>query len=167
MSLPEIQRLRPEEVRTPYHKLLVNSSDMTPTLEAFYGQPMAISVLSRERRDHAYFREVVLRPAEARLPVEYGVIHIHLDRLPAPAAARVLEERRPLGNILHRENVPHLSWPQAFFRVRSDSHISGLLGLREPVTLYGRRNVLLDGERRLLAEVIEVLAPVTNHPEVS
>ena len=25
--------------------------------------------------------------------------------------------------------------------------------------LYGRRNVLLDGSRRLLAEVIEVLAP--------
>ena len=29
-----------------------------------------------------------------------------------------------------------------------------------PGFLYGRRNVLLDGSRRLLAEVIEVLAPV-------
>jgi hypothetical protein len=31
--------------------------------------------------------------------------------------------------------------------------------MRHPGFLYGRRNVLLDGSRRLLAEVIEVLAP--------
>jgi hypothetical protein len=35
-----------------------------------------------------------------------------------------------------------------------------VLGLSEPSDLYGRRNVLLEGSRRLLAEVIEILAPV-------
>jgi hypothetical protein len=33
--------------------------------------------------------------------------------------------------------------------------------------LYGRRNVLLDGSRRLLAEVIEVLAPVAKQEMAS
>ena len=71
----------------------------------------------------------------------------------------MLQEQRPLGDILHGEAIPHLSWPQAFFRLKSDAHAGAALGLRHPGFLYGRRNVLLDGSRRLLAEVIEVLAP--------
>jgi hypothetical protein len=38
--------------------------------------------------------------------------------------------------------------------------MSSVLHLPQQNDLYGRRNVLLDGHRRLLAEVIEVLAPV-------
>jgi hypothetical protein len=38
--------------------------------------------------------------------------------------------------------------------------MSGVLRLRQPCALYGRHNILLDGSRRVLAEVIEVLAPV-------
>ena len=92
--------------------------------------------------------------------MEYGVIRIHLDRFPPAARRLVLQEQRPLGDILHGEAIPHLSWPQAFFRLKADATSGAALGLRRPGFLYGRRNVLLDGSRRLLAEVIEVLAPV-------
>jgi hypothetical protein len=40
--------------------------------------------------------------------------------------------------------------------------MASMLKLECPWPLYGRRNVLLDGNRRLLAEVLEVLAPVPN-----
>jgi hypothetical protein len=160
LPLPAMARLPDQEVPEPYRRLLVHSKDMTPTLEAFYHEPMCIAVLSREREGEAYLREVVLKPAAAARPVEYGVIRICLDHLPAAARQRVLEEARPLGNILQTETVPHLSWPQAFFRVEADSHMTRVLRLRRPGTLYGRRNILLDGSRRLLADVLEVLAPV-------
>jgi chorismate-pyruvate lyase len=159
LSLPLIEDLEGEAVPEPYRKLLVHSSDMTPTLETFYGQPMRLSVLTSEQQDSSYLREVVLKSAHDSRPVEYGVIRICLNHLPAPASLRVLEEQRPLGNILQSESIPHLSWPQAFFRIDSDSHLSHVLYLAQPGPLYGRRNVLLDGSRRLLAEVIEVLAP--------
>jgi chorismate-pyruvate lyase len=116
-------------------------------------------VLSREQHESSYLREVVLKSAHDGRPVEYGVIRICLDHLPAPASRRVLEEQRPLGNILQTEAIPHLSWPQAFFSIQPDSHLNRLLGLARRDRLYGRRNVLLDGSRRLLAEVIEILAP--------
>jgi chorismate-pyruvate lyase len=103
---------------------------------------------------------VTLNLGSGGRPVEYGAIRISLAQLPAQARRRVLEEQRPLGNILQSEAIPHLSWPQAFFSVQSDSRMSKVLGLREPARLYGRRNVLVDISRRLLAEVIEVLAPV-------
>jgi chorismate-pyruvate lyase len=123
---------------------------------------MRIAVLSREREEGAYLREVILQPESEVRPVEYGVIRICLEHLPAGARQRVLEEKRPLGNILQTEAIPHLSWPQAFFRVEADPHIARVLRLSQPDALYGRRNILLDRTRRLLADVLEILAPVDN-----
>ena len=159
LCAPVLTELKPAEVPPPYQGLLVHSSDMTPTLARFYGQSLGLRVLSRERQDDSYKREVILWLAEDARPVEYGVIRIHLDRLPPAARRLVLEEQRPLGDILQGEAIPHLSWPQAFFRLKADAHAGAALGLRCAGFLYGRRNVLLDGSRRLLAEVIEVLAP--------
>jgi len=159
LSLPILRELKGKEVPQPYRALLVHSSDMTPTLERFYGQTLRLRVLSRERQDDSYKREVILWLAEDTRPVEYGVIRIFLDRLPPAARRLVLQEQRPLGDILRGEAIPHLSWPQAFFRLKADAHAGAALGLRHAGFVYGRRNVLLDGSRRLLAEVIEVLAP--------
>lgn len=160
LPLPRFAQLKGDEVPPPYQALLVHSSDMTPTLEKFYRQAMRLTVMSRERQGESYLREVLLTAAEQNQPVEYGVIRVCLGHLPPVASQRVLAEQRPLGNILQSEAIPHLSWPQAFFRVASDSHMEAALRLGQPAVLYGRRNVLLDASRRLLAEVIEVLAPV-------
>jgi len=159
LEFPRITTLRNEEMPEPYKRLLIHCHDMTSTLETYYGSPMKITVLSREVESGAYLREVLLKPEGGTPPVEYGVIHIHLDQLPANARRRVLEEERPLGNILYTEAVPYLSWPQSFFRVGPDAHMERVLCLQQPLVLYGRRNLLLDGNRHLLAEVIEVLAP--------
>jgi chorismate-pyruvate lyase len=158
-SLPALQELKGAEVPQPYRALLVHSSDMTSTLASFYGETPRLRVLTRERRNDSYKREVILWVTEGTRPIEYGVIRIHLDKLPPTARRLVLQEERPLGDILNGEAIAYLSWPQAFFRLKSDAHAGAALGLQHPGFLYGRRNVLLDGSRRLLAEVIEVLAP--------
>jgi len=157
---PVLRQVAGEEMPQPYRSLLVHSSDMTPTLEAFYRRPIDLTVLSRELHDQSYLREVVLQARANPRPVEYGVIRICLNHLPPVVARSVLEAQRPFGGILQAEAIPHLSWPQAFFRAEADSHMSAVLGLEKPAVLYGRRNVLLDGSRHLLAEVIEILAPV-------
>ena len=159
LPLPAIQPVKRADLPEPYRHLLAHSRDMTPTLEAFHGRKLAITLLSRERAEESYLREVLLRPVGEWRPVEYGVIRICLDILPPAARAAVLAEERPFGSILQSEGVGHLSWPQAFFQLAADDHIGRALGLRPPATLYGRRNVLVDGRRRLLAEVIEVLPP--------
>ena len=159
LPLPGLDLVEGKLMPEPYRQLLVHSSDMTPTLESFYRQSVRLTVLTREQQDYSYLREVVLKSAKDSRPVEYGVIRICLNHLPPPASRRVLEEQKPLGNILQSDSIAHLSWPQAFFRVESDSHLGHVLYLSQPCTLYGRRNVLLDGSRRLLAEVIEILAP--------
>ena len=157
LDLPLLERLKGEELPHPDRELLVHSRDMTPTLEAFYHQPIGLRVLSRHRERDVYFREVVL-DAGGRA-VEYGVIRILLEHFPLAVQEKILSEQTPLGAILLQEGVAHFGWPQAFFVVTADTRMQGALMLAESRTLYGRRNVLLDEKRRLLAEVIEILAP--------
>jgi chorismate-pyruvate lyase len=159
LPLPRLHLLRKDEIPEPYRGLLVHTRDMTPTLEGFYRQPMRLTVLSRERQNGVYLREVILKRAAEAPPVEYGVIRICLDHLPEAARQKVLEEERPLGNILQTEAIPHTSRPEAFFRTEADAHMSAVLCLRRPCVLYGRSNILLDDAGRVLAEVLEVLAP--------
>jgi len=159
LPVPQVESLKGPDVPEPYHRLLVHSNDMTPTLESFHRQAMRITVLSREREDGTYLREVLLKTADTGTPVEYGVIRIYLDHLPPSALQAVLDESRPLGNILQTEAIPHLSWPQGFFRVRPDPHLRQVLEIQDKGKLHGRRNLLLDGSRRLLADVVEILPP--------
>ncbi len=161
LPLPRFKKVRPEEVPQPYRTLLVHSMDLTPTLEAFHNQTLALNVLTRWRDGNSYMREVVLHLAGTGRTVGYGAIRIMFANLPPAAAAVVLEEHQPFGSILREHGIPHLSWPQAFFRAEPDRHMQRVLGLQESGALYGRRNVLLDGSRRLLAEVVELLAPVS------
>jgi hypothetical protein len=164
---PGVTRLTASQVSPPYGRLLVHSDDMTPTLERFYGERLRLQVLSRECAAERYQREVVLDLELRRRTVEYGAISIHLRHLTPRARQLVLAEEQPFGRILQSEAIAHLSWPQAFFTLKADAHLSGLLGAVEAAPLYGRRNVLLDGHRRLLAEVIEIVAPVSGFPSVS
>jgi len=168
LPLPRLEKLSAQEIPRPYRKLLVHSVDLTPTLETFYSQTLSLAVLNRWREDDSYMREVVLRLVESGKKVGYGAIRILLGHLPPPCVARVLEEQAPFGNILQTEGIPHISWPQAFFSAQPDVHMRRVLGMHQACRLYGRRNVLLDGSRRLLAEVVEFLAPVTwNYHEKS
>lgn len=162
LSLPRLKKLDGDEVPEPYRRLLVHSDDLTPTLEGYYHDTLRVTALSRRHEDTSYMREVVLHLSGSGKPVVYGVIRIALNHLPPVSAKRVLEDQVPFGSILHADGVAHLSWPQAFFRAEPDPHMQTALGMRRSSPLYGRRNVLVDGSRRLLAEVIEVLASVSD-----
>lgn len=159
LPFPRLTRVPPDALPRPFRRLLAHCNDMTPTLEAFHGEAVSLRVCDRQTVADSYAREVVLELATAGHPVAYGAIRIHLDRLEPPARRSILEEREPFGAILQAEAVPHLCWPQAFFHVEADARMSRLLKLSHPGALYGRRNVVLDVQRQLLAEVIEVLAP--------
>jgi hypothetical protein len=167
LTVPSLKKVREGEIPQPYRGLLVHSTDMTPTLEAFYQERLGLRVLNRWRQGDRYLREVILQLAGSGKRVGYGAIGIELGHLPEASAERVLEEQVPFGSILQSEGIPHLSWPQAFFRVQPDFHMQRMLAIRQARCLFGRRNVLLDGDRRLLAEVIEVLAPADSAREDS
>ena len=157
--LPQIKSVDGDSVPEPFKSLLVHQNDMTPTLEAFYGERIHVEVMHRQQRDDYYFREVVLTTDGSKKPVEFGAIKINLGLFPPPARLRILEERTPLGTILADYHVTHTSRPKAFLHIVSDDFINKALKLDGEHVLYGRRNTLWDPQQRALAEIVEILPP--------
>jgi hypothetical protein len=71
----------------------------------------------------------------------------------------VLREHLPLGTILARYKIEHLSRPKAFLKVRSDEFINRVLGISGNHMLYGRRNTLSNPQQHPIAEIVEILPP--------
>ncbi len=143
----------------PYRSLLVHDRDMTPTLENAYGRGIQLRVLQYQLRDNVVSRQVALVARGSDKPVAFGAIKIDLEYFPQRARRLVLERKQPLGTILRTQNVQHASRPDAFMRVESDALINGALQLSGTHQLFGRRNVILDSEERILAQVVEILPP--------
>ncbi len=159
LRLPAIERVEGSVIPQPYRDLLVHDRDMTPTLEAFHGELIHLRVMSRDAPSGILFREVVLVTTASAKPVEFGAIRIRLDGFGASAREMIREGLLPLGTILKRENVPHLSDPQRYLRVEPDQVVAQALELdgREP--LYGRHNLISGEDGRVLAEMVEILPP--------
>ena len=159
LTLPPLQQVDGEAVPQPFKRLLVHNNDMTPTLEKFHQCDIHLRLLGRRRKGNEYFREVVLLLDDSERSVEFGAIKIYLSLFTRPARRQILEERRPLGHILHECGVKHSSRPRAFLRLASDRFINEALRLTGANVLYGRRNTLLDPQERPLAEIVEILPP--------
>lgn len=155
--LPEIASISGAEMPQPCRTLLVHDADMTPTLERFYGAQLHLRVLNSQQRNGAYYREVVLLTDGANVPVEFGAIRINLPLFPAGARKAILDENLPLGHVLADFRIKHTSRPKAYLKIKSDDFIDTALGLKGPLTLFGRRNTLFDSQRRSLAEIVEIL----------
>src|SRR5687768_15427424 len=160
-ELPHLRLVPGEDVPEPYRSLLVHQRDMTPTLEAFHGEKIHLRTLHRVQDGDAFCRLVVLTTDQSETPVEFGAIAIHLDEFPEEARELILGCLCPLGTILARYELRHLSAPRAYIEVEADTWMSSELRLQPGERVYGRRNVLSTPEGRVIADVVEIL-PTTS-----
>jgi hypothetical protein len=159
LPLPNIERIQGDEMPEPYRSLLVHERDMTPTLENFHGSEIHLRILKREQRGDFYSREVVLLLNGSDKAVEFGANKVSLVLFPPKARQLILEERVPLGRILKECEIPHATFAKAFFRVTPDELINSVLHLKSQTWLYGRKATILDGQKRPLSEIVEILPP--------
>lgn len=160
-ALPSVEVLPGEAIPEPYRTLLVHNRDMTRTLESHHGSTIRLRLLSTRREGDLYRRTVALVSEGDGKTVEFGATEAHLDRIPEPWRAEIVEGRHPLGGILNRSGIPYRSRPSAYFRTRGDAVIRAALGVVGEPWLYGRRNTLSDAEGRPLAEIVEILPPAS------
>jgi hypothetical protein len=158
--VPGVAAVAGHAVPEPYRRLLVGDHDMTPTLEAYYREPIHLSVLDRFIDGDTLSRLVVLVTDHTERAVEFGAIDIHLHHFPADAREAVLGCHMPLGSVLTRFEVAHRSHPSAFLRVQPRDFIRDALCIGAgAVALYGRRNALTTPDGDVLADILEILPP--------
>lgn len=159
LPVPEYERIEGDEMPEPARSLLVHDSDMTPTLESFYGSRMRLKRMELLEEPEAIMRRVVLFDDRGR-PVEFGAIRIELARYPLRAQPMIREGRVPLGAIMKEYRIEHGSKPRGYFKVQSDDMTREALGFEGDATLYGRRNVIANHAGQPLADVVEILPPM-------
>jgi hypothetical protein len=158
-ALPEYEVLAGSAIPEPYRKLLVHHGDMTSRLEAFWGGEIVLEVLHCEHTDEVYRREVVLHIESTELPVEYGAIEIDLSAFDGELRRLILEHHLPFGGLLNRFKVRYRSSPKGFLKLGADTMMQHLFHLPLAQEFYGRCNVLLGENDRILARIVEVLRP--------
>jgi hypothetical protein len=157
--LPAYEVLDGEAVPDPYRRLLVHRGDMTSRLEAFWKGRIVLEVLHREHTTDSYRREVVLHIEETDLPVEYGAIEIDLGAFDGELKRLILEQHLPLGGLLNRFKIGYHSEPRGFLKLGADAVMQRVFRVPDAREFYGRSNVLLGENDRVLARIVEVLCP--------
>lgn len=166
---PVVEEVAGPDMPHPYRDLLVHDNDMTPTLEAHWGERVHLRLIDMEIDDGVLTRQVVLETDSDSEPTEFGAIRIFLDRFENDEARRLVREGRiPLGTILADYSIPHHSHPTGYFRVRCDDVIGRALGLTDRPALFGRHNILhAEDDAGPIAEVVEILPPMPTPREGS
>lgn len=160
--LPSCEVIAGDAMPRPYRDLLVHHGDMTSRLAAFHGGEIVIEVLHHEHSPEVYRREVVLRVEGTGMAVEYGAIEIDLHAFEGELRRLILEEHLPLGGLLNRFGICYRSEPKAFIRLGGDVVMQRVFETPGAQEFFGRCNVLLGENDRVLARIVEVLRPVEN-----
>lgn len=149
--------VRPGALPEPLRGLLVHDAAMTSTLAAFHAAPIDLDVLCQDHSEHGMSRAVLLRRRTDGRAVAFGAIAVDLGVLPGAMRAAVLEGRVPFGRLLHAHAVPFSCMPHGYFRTDADETLARAFAIPRDTVLWGRRNRLLDGHDRPMADVVEVL----------
>lgn len=163
MPLPKIRFIGGDEMPEPEKTLLVHDTDMTPKLADYHDSALVLRLLQKEFNDDYLLRLVDLVTVGEGKIVEFGAIGIRVEAFPKRVRGLIRDCVLPLGGILKDEKVPHSGKPGAYFEVCADKLISE--ALQEPLgaRLYGRCNQLMDKDKLVLADIVEIL-PAKGEP---
>jgi chorismate-pyruvate lyase len=165
-SLPPFTPLLEQQIPEPFRTLLAHHHNMTPTLEDYYGDTIHIERLSVLPQGNERSREVALKLDTNEQVVEYGASRIFVHALPQPAVELVQAEKVPLGTILHRCDCQHTVELFGFFKIPSIPFFQTVFPGLNGSPLYGRRNALVARDGTPLAEVCEILPPLSDKPDL-
>ena len=97
-----------------YRLLLAHQSHMTAVLETYWRTGVRLEVVSVQQAGDVYQRQIMLRTAFDRTPVEAGLVRLDLSLIPPAAVEEILARRAPLGDVLIRHNVMRRIEPRCF-----------------------------------------------------
>jgi chorismate-pyruvate lyase len=152
---PVVGRLLPP----PYGELLDHTSHMTVTVERHFGERVTVRVLDWDRDGDLYARKILLHAAESGRCVQYGIVRIRLDALPATVTEQILSERQPLGRVLIDNGVLTTVQPVQFLKVSLGPNLTSAFDCPYPSTSYGRIG-RIEANGRPAIDVLEILRPL-------
>ncbi|MDE0859731.1 MAG: hypothetical protein OSA93_06195 [Akkermansiaceae bacterium] len=151
----EFEWIESDELEWPYRDLLFHQRDMTSTLARFHGAEISLKILQERSEGDSYLREVLLSAGPK--PVEYGLIEVAVNHFEESLRNKILSGKEPLGGILNDSGLDYHSQPVGFFQIESRKFTPDFFPSAGGKFLFGRYNTLFDGDRQMLARIVEIL----------
>lgn len=150
-------RVTSESLPDPYRELLVHENHMTVTVESFHDSLVDVKVLKEKKTDEIYARKILLTRQSDDAVVQFGVVRLHRDLLPAAARDAIEAKETPLGRILIEQGLLRHVQLLDLWKCDTTGELQSLLQMKEPTTVYGRTAIIhVDSQ-----PVIELLEIVT------
>lgn len=153
--------LEAEELAEPYRTLLAHDRDMTGTLETYFKQRMKLLVHVKKIEGDSLYRQVSLLCADDGRPAEFGAIRIDLSCFDDETRTLVESCKVPLGRVLREHDVAYVSNPSAYLEVEPDELLCQALHVTHG-PLFGRKNELKMPNGQAIAQIIEILPPLSD-----
>jgi hypothetical protein len=155
---PLMERVRPDEVPQPYHRLLVHTHHMTVTVEKHHGDRVDVRILARRHEGDSYARKILLALQGNGRIVQFGLVRVNFRYCTPKVRDEIVAGRTPLGRVLIQNNVLRRIEPTSFLRVTPSSAMMEWFSLTTPRTTYGRTGyIYCDGQPAV--EVLEIVTP--------
>ncbi|MBI5763493.1 MAG: hypothetical protein HZA51_08220 [Planctomycetes bacterium] len=125
------------DVPEPFARLLVHNDHMTTRLGDYHGAAVELQVLSHAMEGDVYRRLIALRPMGQNRVVEIGLVRIDLACTNPAVRTMILDEKRPLGDLLISANVMRRVEPRWFMRFDGAGLLAEHFGM-DLAPFYGR-----------------------------
>ena len=158
-AVGEFAAVERERTPQPYRQLLSHDHHMTVTLEAFYDTAVAVRVLSVSRQGSIYSRSSLLTRHSDGVPVQFGIVRLHLHLLEPHIREPIEAEQTPLGRVLIQHEILREVELSQLYRVRCGPTLTQHLGAGPGQSTYGR-TALIHCHAEPAVELLEIVAPV-------
>ena len=128
-------------------------------MERYHGCPVTVEVLNRRREGDLYLREILLHRTSDRRPVQYGLVHFHLQYVSPEIRDEILREETPLGRILINHNVLRHVDLGAILELTAGPRLASLLQMPAGSKTYGRLATLFFNHQPAV-DLLEVSSPL-------
>jgi chorismate-pyruvate lyase len=160
-DLAELGRFEPVAARDmpeTYRSLLAHNEHMTVKLESAHECLVDVRVLAEWRDEASYARNSILARQASDDALQFGIMRIWLDDLPASACDQITVERVPLGRVLIQHKLLREVELIALWRIEPGPALRRHLPLAAGQPIYGRSAQILVDERPTV-QVLEIVAP--------
>jgi len=157
-ALGQFEQVQAIEMPVDYQTLLAHHDHMTVTLEAYHNSLMDVQVLEEWQDDISYARKILLsRQTDSRV-VQFGIMRIWPEDLPAAARQEITAKTVPLGRVLIRHNILREVELIRLWRIVPGEELRQHLGSAEGEPVFGRSAHILVAERPnvQLLEIVSV-----------
>lgn len=148
----------PSDMPPDFRALLAHNEHMTVTLERVSRGSVAVRALSEWRDEGSYARTSLLTRQTDGAILQFGIMRIWLDDLPAEVRDAITVQRQPLGRVLVDHNLLREVELITLWRIAPGPALQRHLPALNGQEIFGRSAQILVDERPTV-QMLEIVAP--------